>query len=181
MRSLHGLLLLLGLLFCGGPASADQTYNQPRWFDDRLDWCLNWSSNCGKPAADNFCQRRRFTAAAEFAPERGVGRTRVSGTNQVCEGANCVGFRFINCTGAISSDRKFQNPSWNGTRLDACKSFGKDCGKPAADAFCVSKGFSSSTTSVLDSTPGRGKTRIISNNQICDADFCVGFQFITCQ
>jgi hypothetical protein len=111
--------ILLFHLFCCGPALADQTYNQPRWFDDRLDWCLNWSSNCGKPAADNFCQRRRFTAAAGFAAEPGVGRTRVSGTNQVCNGANCTGFRFINCTGPIPTDRVFQNPAWNGSRLDA--------------------------------------------------------------
>ena len=172
--------ILLFHLFCCGPALADQTYNQPRWFDDRLDWCLNWSSNCGKPAADNFCQRRRFTAAAGFAAEPGVGRTRVSGTNQMCNGANCTGFRFINCTGPIPTDRVFQNPAWNGSRLDACKSFGKDCGKPAADAFCVSQGFRSSSSSVLDSTPGRGKTRIISNNQLCDSNFCVGFQMIVC-
>jgi hypothetical protein len=33
----------------------------------------------------------------------------------------------------------------------------------------------------LDSTPGRGKTRIISNDQVCDANFCVGFQMIVCE
>jgi hypothetical protein len=98
----------------------------------------------------------------------------------VCNGANCTGFRFINCSGPIPTDRVFQNPAWNGSRLDACKSFGKDCGKPAADAFCVSQGFRSSSSSVLDSTPGRGKTRIISNNQLCDSNFCVGFQMIVC-
>jgi GMC oxidoreductase len=24
----------------------DRRYNQPRWFDDRLDWCLNWATSC---------------------------------------------------------------------------------------------------------------------------------------
>jgi hypothetical protein len=173
--------IFLLCLFWVGPALADQTYNQPRWFDDRLDWCLTWSNNCGKPAADNFCMRRRFTAAAGFEAEPGVGKTRVSGTNQICNGANCTGFRFITCTGPISTDRTFTNPAWKGSRLDACKSFGKDCGKPAADAFCVSNGFQSSSHSVLDATPGRGTTRVISNDQICDQSFCVGFQMIVCQ
>lgn len=180
MVALLRTFLLLILFWCG-PALADQTFNQPRWFDDRLDWCLTWASNCGKPAADKFCTRRRFTAAAGFAAEPGVGRTRVSGTNQVCSGPDCTGFRFINCSGPISSDRVFANPSWKGNRLDVYKSFGKDCGKPAADAFCASQGFRSSSSSVQDSTPGRGTTRIISNNQLCDQNFCVGFQMIVCQ
>lgn len=179
MTALLRAIFLL-CLFCGGPALADQTYNQPRWFDDRLDVCLTWASNCGKPAADNFCMRRRFTAAASFVPEPGVEKTRVSGTNQICTGKGCTGFRSITCTGPIPNDRIFANPAWQGARLDSCKSFGKDCGKPAADAFCAQSGFRSSSYSVLDDTRGRGTTKVISTNQICTTG-CVGFQMIVCQ
>ncbi len=161
-------------------AAGDHTYNQPRWFDDRLDWCLTWGNDCGKPAADNFCKRRRFSSAGDFAPDPGIGHTRVSGTNQVCDGSFCTGFRFITCIGAIPADRVFANPVWKGHRLDNCLTWGTNCGKPAADAFCRSEGLADSIYSVVDPEPGRSSTRLIGTDQICDQDFCVGFQMITC-
>lgn len=175
--------VFLAVVSCGSAASAldEKTYNQPRWFDDRLDWCLNWSADCGKPAADNFCKRRRYTGASRFAAESGVGRTRVSGTNQICSGSFCTGFKYITCYGPVPTQRVFQNPEWKGYRLDMCLNWGTNCGKPAADAFCRSEGFTESTYSVPDPEPGRGSTCLIGTSQICDQKFCVGFQMITCR
>ena len=108
-KAIPGLCLAL-LIGCSSGALADErTYTQPRWFDDRLDWCLSWGTNCGKPAADNFCKRRRFMGAINFASEPGVGRTRVSGTNQICNGTFCVGFKTITCSGLLPTERVFQN------------------------------------------------------------------------
>jgi hypothetical protein len=173
------LLVLLGL-----PRSTfaeDQTYNQPRWFDDRLDWCLTWATDCGKAAADNFCKRRRFFGASNFAAEPGVGRTRVSGTNQVCEGSFCTGFKFITCAGRVPPDQVKADPVWKGHRLDACLTWATNCGKPAADAYCRKQGYTESFYSVLDPEPGRSTTRLIGTDQICSASFCTGFQMILCQ
>jgi len=40
------------------------------WRDDlRLDWCLDSGSGCGQAAADNFCNRKRWTGAAAFAED----------------------------------------------------------------------------------------------------------------
>jgi hypothetical protein len=163
-------------------AANEQNFTQPRWIEDRLDWCLTWGTDCGKPAADNFCKHRRFSGASAFAADPGVGHTRVSGTNQVCDGSFCTGFKFITCTGPLPShEQNFTQPRWIEDRLDWCLTWGTDCGKPAADAFCRSQGFTDSFFSVADPEPGRSSTRLIGTDQICDQNFCVGFQMIICQ
>jgi hypothetical protein len=166
------------------PEKEEQTYFKPRWFDDRLDWCLNWASDCGQPAADNFCKRRRFTGAAAFEADPKIGRTertRVSGTNQVCNEESCTGFKFITCRGRISATRVYANPTWKGYRLDVCLKWGTECGKPAADAFCRTERSPDSFYFVVDADAGGSRTRVIGTDQICDKDFCRGFQMIICQ
>lgn len=165
-------------------AKDEQTYIKPRWQDERLDWCLNWGTDCGKAAADNFCKRRRFTGARDFEPDPNIGRsepTRVSGTNQVCNQPFCTGFKAITCYGPIPSNRVFANPAWREHRLDVCLTWGNNCGKPAADVFCQKSGFSSSFYAVADAKPGYSSTRLIGTDQICDKNFCTGFQMIVCQ
>jgi len=177
--------LLIALAWSAQPAVAqDRTYHKPRYQDQRLDWCLEWGQNCGKAAADAFCQRRRFTGASQFRAER-VGpaqATRLIGTNQICANQTfCTGFEFITCYGPAGMDRVFANPAWNGHRLDNCLHWGTQCGKPAADAFCRANGFAQALSFALDATPGRGSTRLIGSNQICNAAYCVGFQQIVCR
>ena len=171
------IVLLFVILGCSAIALAaeEKIFNQPRWFDDRLDWCLTWATSCGKPAADNFCKRRRFSSASNFAADPGVGHTRVSGTNQVCNGSFCTGFKFITCTGPVPQGQVFANPVWNGYRLDVCLTWAAKCGKPAADKFCQSNGFTEAIASVPDAERGRSPTRLIGTNQICNQS-CVGFQ-----
>jgi hypothetical protein len=178
-------LFIIVALFCSTALAQDErTFPKPRWFDQRLDWCLYWGTECGQPAADNFCKRRRFTGARNFAADPNIGSsepTSVSGTNQVCNQSFCTGFKFITCHGPIPRERLFANPAWKGYRLDVCLTWGTDCGKPAADAYCRNKGFSSSFYSVVDAQPGYAHTRLIGTDQICDKNFCTGFQMIVCQ
>lgn len=172
----------------GGPAvpaaGQDQTYNKPLFRDSRLDWCLTWGTNCGKPAADAFCNRRRFTAAKQMRAEI-VGRsaaTRLIGSDQICSGQDfCTAFAFITCEGPIPSHRVFANPVWKGQRLDVCQQWGANCGKPAADAFCRSKGFAESFHALPDQQPGNSSTRVIGTDQVCTGSFCTGFQQIICK
>jgi hypothetical protein len=159
------------------------TFNKPRYMDDRLDWCLNWGANCGQPAALEFCHRRRFENVQGFEPEK-VGRsarTRLMGTGQTCDGDFCTAFLQITCAGRIPSTRVFANPENNGYRLDVCREWGANCGKPAADAFCVAQGFRGSLHHTPDPEPGRNSTRVISSGQICEGKSCTGFQQIICQ
>jgi hypothetical protein len=71
MRLFAAVAALLAVASCSATALAqeEKTYNQPIWFDDWLDWCLKWNADCGKPAADNFCNRKRYTGASGFAAE----------------------------------------------------------------------------------------------------------------
>jgi hypothetical protein len=182
-------------------ASSDaRTFEKPRWNDYRLDWCLNWGTNCGQPAADNFCMRRRWTGALDFAADPNIGAstpTMVSSNNQVCDQSGCTGFKYITCYGSIPSDRIFANPTIsamsNGSlrvfRLDECYNWDTGCGKRAANAYCRenpvarSRGFSKSSYYALDAEPSSVDTLTIGTYEICDVnDYqCYGFQMIICQ
>lgn len=165
-------------------AAQDRTYNKPRYGDTRLDWCLTWGTDCGRPAALDFCHRRRYADVVVFRAEK-VGKsepTTLIGSNQVCSGHDfCTAFAYITCTGPIPTERVFANPVWKDRRLDVCLRWGADCGKPAADAFCRANGYSDALHAVPDAKPGYASTRVISRDQICDKPFCRGFQQIICR
>jgi len=157
-------------------------FQQPRYMDDRLDWCMKWGTDCGKPVAQAFCNRRRYENATAFEAEL-VGRsaqTRLMGTDQVCNADNCTTFSFITCSGAIGMERVFGNPTWKDYRLDVCWLGIGYCGKWSADAFCRARGFSESLDSTPDREPSNTPTRAIGNNQICEKG-CKGYQQIICK
>jgi len=68
--------------------------------------------------------------------------------------------------------------SGDSIQLDWCREWAANCGKPAADAFCASKGLGSSSNEVAK--PNRGLTVVISNQQVCNAPGCTSFQKLTC-
>ena len=182
MRCLSAILISVLSLWLAESAVA-QTYNRPIYRGDRLDWCLTWGTNCGKPAADAFCNRHRYTNALVFRAQvpGQLQTTRLIGTNQVCRGTFCTAFAYITCESPIPSSRVFANPVWKGFRLDVCAQWGANCGKPAADAFCRSKGYSESLHAEADAQPGNASTRVIGTDQICNGSFCTGFQQIICK
>jgi hypothetical protein len=66
---------------------------------NRLDWCLTWGTQCGQPAADEFCRRRGFRLATSFSQAPRVGLTRVLQDNRmVCWGQPCDSFSYITCS-----------------------------------------------------------------------------------
>jgi hypothetical protein len=162
----------------------DKKYNKPRWFDDRLDWCLIPGKGCGKTVAMNFCRRRRYTGVRNFAQDPNIGGsepTRTLATNDICNNPTCDGFKFITCYGPIPYERVKAPPVWNDYRLDSCLRWEKDCGQPAADAYCRMNRYSRAFYFVIDPEPGGYPTRVISNNRICTGKKCVGFQMIICE
>jgi hypothetical protein len=76
------------------------------------------------------------------------------------------------------ADTTFNNPTLNGEYLDYCLYFGTQCGKPAADAYCVMEGFGGSSGYAVRRNIGRTET--IGDHQICVGAGCGGFQFISC-
>jgi hypothetical protein len=77
---------------------------------------------------------------------------------------------------------QFQSPMFQGNRLDWCRSWAKDCGKGAADAWCRNKGFEAASSNIqIDENIGKSSpTKIISTGQVCNQDFCDGFKLIEC-
>ena len=124
----------------------DRRYDYPKWWSDdyRIDWCLNGGTQCGQPAADNYCKRHLWTGARDFAADPNIGSSQptiISASNEVCNQSFCTGFKYITCYGRIKYNRIFTPPAWQGHRLDVCLHGDSECGKPAADAFCRQQEF----------------------------------------
>ena len=82
---------------------------------------------------------------------------------------------------AQAESQAFANPKVGGQRLDLCLNWGTGCGKPAADAWCVSKGFTTSSSHVVANDIGAvSPTRLITTGAVCDQEFCDGFAEVTC-
>lgn len=65
-----------------------------------------------------------------------------------------------------------------GVALDFCRGWARDCGKPAADAFCQSQGYAMATDFVT--RPNAPPTRVISTGQVCDNMRCSRIGSLTC-
>lgn len=65
-----------------------------------VDWCLNWETGCGKPAADAFCKVSGFREAKVFTKRANVPDTYTLGDRRPCNKntrASCDAFERIEC------------------------------------------------------------------------------------
>lgn len=80
---------------------------------------------------------------------------------------------------ALAAEARYKNPKVGKYPLDYCKRWGKDCGKPAADAYCRNKGYRRALTyHVKKNTP---PTRVISSGQVCNAPGCDRIDYLVCE
>jgi len=192
------------------PASgtpATRRFDNPLVEGVALDYCRNWEKDCGKPAADAFCQSQGFAASIDFTPRFHAPPTRVIGSGQVCNNAICARMAAVTCgaagqgasapppaqtasagvpaqaarapaSGGVPATRHFDNPLVEGIALDFCRSWARECGKPAADAFCQSQGFAAA----IDFTrqPHAPPTRVIDSGQVCNGANCARIAAVTC-
>jgi hypothetical protein len=195
MFSLRSIIITAAALSLSvGAASAEDPeitkVNKPKWKGYALDWCLTWATDCGKPAADKWCQSGGYDKSVGFAKWNDIGQpTRVIGSNQVCDEQACDSFLYVTCTKeaaaddddddeASSEEVTYSKPMAGGRRLDWCLTWAVDCGKPAADYYCKKKGHSGVVNFAI--AEDIGKTRILKTNQKCTEPICDGFKFITC-
>ncbi len=88
------------------------------------------------------------------------------------------------CTGGGGqppNQATYNEPVIGGFRLDWCQYWAAQCGAPAANAYCQTKGYSHATKWALASNIGTfAKTKVIGTGQVCDGPDCDGFAWIAC-
>ncbi|MDR3792125.1 MAG: hypothetical protein P4L03_01975 [Terracidiphilus sp.] len=157
----------------------------------RVDRCLHWGTQCGKPAADQFCQQQGFFGAADFSSVL-ARPTLIQGENQVCDRSDCTALENVHCVGGgreaprrdwdrngpppERDSRTFPSPTVQGYAVDRCLYMGRECDQPAADQFCSMQGFRRAINFAI--TP-LSPTLVLSENKVCKFS-CHAFSQITC-
>ncbi len=80
-------------------------------------------------------------------------------------------------TAGQASVRNYFLPNVEGARLDSCLAGQNDCGKPAADAFCVTQGY---TQALIFQREPASSTRQLGSNLMCTTGSCISFRQIKC-
>jgi hypothetical protein len=76
----------------------EQVFADPKVNGTAVDVCLNWGTNCGKPAADAFCQGQGFAMSSAHAAQGNAPPTLVLGDGTVCNESFCARLSSITCT-----------------------------------------------------------------------------------
>ena len=197
---------LIGIGMISGPAQADeQTFTKPKAGPFRIDWCLNFGTDCGKPAADKFCQSKGFVHSFDFVEDVDIGATSptiVQGTGQICNAPTCDGFTYVSCEkppgppplpppppppgngdlGSGGDTQDFHNPRVGSLRMNICYANGFGCdGQKAADAFCDKHGYDDAADFQTKQMPPNKSSRYIGSGKLCKGFGCSVFQSITCE
>ena len=80
---------------------------------------------------------------------------------------------------AETKTNRFIDPMVDGYAIDICREWGNNCGRPAADAFCIRQGFKSA--SYHEEKHDAPPTKIITSGKICDEPFCDRITLVVCQ
>ena len=72
----------------------------------------------------------------------------------------------------------FRDPKIEGHALDYCREWGRNCGKPAADAFCRSRGYLRADSFRV--RRGSPPTMTIGDRKLCRASHCDRISEVVC-
>lgn len=77
--------------------------------------------------------------------------------------------------------KTFDMPMVDGKRLDWCYYWGRECGEPAADAFCINQGYAQALTfEIAENVGDRWDTLVAGDNRSCTDPGCDSFKTIRC-
>lgn len=205
MKRSNVFLLAFAALFLSltSAQAAEQDFVKPKIGIFRLDWCKVWAGQCGKPAADKFCQTRGFTQSNNFEEAVDIGAstpTVIISSGQQCADPGCDGFTFITCQKPDAAPPPppapppgpapgggdtltYNKPKLSGARINLCVTKNVECdGESAADTYCESKGWDgASDYTSTGKLPGYAKSRYIGNGKLCKGSNCNAFSEITCE
>lgn len=102
---LMGILLLSGAIDLNSVvlAQGGKVFKNPTIEGYRLDWCLRWGKQCGKPAANAWCSRKMGKAdgyVIKWKIDPNIGNsftTYVMADKKICNKKFCDGFKWIEC------------------------------------------------------------------------------------
>ncbi len=75
----------------------EKQFVDPQFNQYRVDWCYDQKGGCGRRAANSFCSHVGFMKAKQFTKETHVGITQTIGSQELCFGKQCDGFKTIVC------------------------------------------------------------------------------------
>jgi hypothetical protein len=79
---------------------------------------------------------------------------------------------------AAAAVRTYFSPEIGGYLAGSCLADGRSCGKPAADAWCKTKGWNNALIFQRDTAPA--VTRLIDSGELCAGPACMAFRQIKC-
>jgi hypothetical protein len=123
-----------------------------------------------------WCRAHGFAGVTAFKKAEDVPPTILLGAGEVCDQPSCDGFASITCLRPDTVE--FSNPFHGSYALDWCLGASVDCGQPAADAWCIARGFVRAQS--FRQLPNVPPTRVFSTGAICNEPSCDSFQSITC-
>ncbi|MBM5811304.1 MAG: hypothetical protein FJ191_04970 [Gammaproteobacteria bacterium] len=108
-----GAVALGGLLVAAAVAE-EKMFEPPMHAGYRVDICRVWGSECGQPAADEFCRLQGFERADFFMVDNDIGAatpTRILADGKVCDQGFCDGFGAIHCVRADAAPQGSTTPA----------------------------------------------------------------------
>ena len=163
-------------VFCSTAMAANISIPNPKVGGYALDLCRSWGANCGKPAADAFCKSKGYKNALSYKIKKDSPPTKVIQGGGLCVESYCDRISQVTC---VTKTISFNQPKVGGYALHLWRSWGANCGKPAADAFCKSKGYKSAFSYKVkkDSPP----TKVIQGGGLCVESYCDRISRVVCK
>jgi len=186
-----------------GPGT--EIFHNPTYRGNAVDKCLysRGDRQCGKPAADRYCELNGYRESISYDLRERAGNTFLLGSETSCRGSSCDALRAVACKNrfntdtrpptrppsrppnypptqppASSQDKLFRTPSVNGYPLDRCLYRGRSCGKPAADAFCKKEGYSQAEGYRISHSHN---SWYLKENRACNNNSCQAITSLQCK
>ena len=186
------LILITSVVFASSETLAQKrlyrTFWHPKLSGERLNFCDEAKTNCGKYIADGYCQVLGFNHARRFELAYHLGLTHFLSGKNACRGWQCSGFDWIECAGARNykirpasdySQALFVKPRWKKLPLDYCYDNKSGCGKREAYAYCRWQGYLHVVS--FKKATNVHATRQMGRGQQCYGKHCEGYEYIICE